>query len=194
MSSVPRSCTKIIGRIFAVKIVSQCLAASTGGSRLHTLTLADLNGRFVVDRRSAHSFLDLTSHRQESLLDIGSILGRGLEERNSQAVGKFLSYVSDGEFPIATSPPYLCHGVFNHLLVRHITLVTDQQLIDTFRSVAIDFLEPLLDIVEGVHICHIVHDTNTMSTSVVGRRDGSESFLASGIPLTDCQKSDHMWE
>lgn len=34
--------------------------------------------------------LDLLRHRQESLLDVGRILGRGLQEGNGQLVGEFL--------------------------------------------------------------------------------------------------------
>jgi hypothetical protein len=43
---------------------------------------------------------------------------------------------------------YLCYGVLDHLLVRHIGLVADQQLVDTLGSVAVNLLQPLLDVVE----------------------------------------------
>ena len=78
---------------------------------------------------------------------------------------------------------YLGHCVFNHLLVFHIALVTDQELIDPFGCVAVDFLQPLLDVVEGIHVGHIVYDTDAMCATVVGRGDSSKAFLASSIPL-----------
>lgn len=57
----------------------------------YTVSWADLHIWLgVVGRRAAHAFLDLTSHGQESLLDIAGILGGRLEEGNSQAVGEFL--------------------------------------------------------------------------------------------------------
>lgn len=45
---------------------------------------------------------------------------------------------------------YLCDSVVNHLLVRQITLVAHEELVHTFSRVAIDLLQPLLDVVEGV--------------------------------------------
>lgn len=78
---------------------------------------------------------------------------------------------------------YFGNGIFYGFLVHHITFVSHKQFVDAFCCVSIDFLQPLLDIVERVHICYIVDHTNTMSTSVVRRRDGSESFLTSSIPL-----------
>jgi hypothetical protein len=51
------------------------LAATACGSRLNTLTLTDLHSRLVVNSGSSHTLLDLPSHGQESLLNIGSILG-----------------------------------------------------------------------------------------------------------------------
>lgn len=78
---------------------------------------------------------------------------------------------------------YLCHGVLHHLLVLHITLVADEQLVDTLGGVSVNLLEPLLDVVERVHVSHIVHHANAVGATVVGRRDGAESFLASGVPL-----------
>ena len=74
------------------------LTAATSRSGLHTLTLANLHCRFVVDSSGTHAFLDLPSHGEESLFDVGSVLCRCLEEWNANAVGKFLQNVS--LFPI----------------------------------------------------------------------------------------------
>jgi hypothetical protein len=64
--------------------------------------------------------------------------------------------------------PYLGDCVLNGTLIGHIALVTNQKLVDTLGSVAIDLLQPLLDIVERVHICDIVNDADTVSATVVG--------------------------
>lgn len=63
---------------------------------------------------------------------------------------------------------YLCHGVLYHLLVLHITLVADEQLVDALCGVPVNLLEPLLDVVERVHVGHIVHHADTVSATVVG--------------------------
>ena len=68
----------------------QHLTAPARRPRLDALALADLHSRLVVDRRGAHPFLYLPGHGQEGLLDVGRVLGGGLEERYAEAVGKLL--------------------------------------------------------------------------------------------------------
>lgn len=65
------------------------------------------------------------------------------------------------------SSAYLCNGVLDDLLVRHIALVTDEKLVNAFGGISIDLLEPLLHVVERVHIGDIVDDADTVSTTVV---------------------------
>lgn len=78
---------------------------------------------------------------------------------------------------------YLRNGVLHDLLVLHIALVTDEQLVDTLGGVSVNLLKPLLDVVEGVHVGHIVNNADTVGTTVVRRSDGTEAFLASSVPL-----------
>lgn len=68
----------------------------------------------------------------------------------------------------ACDSTYLGNCVFNHLLVRHIALVAYEQLVDTLCSISVDFLKPLLNVVEGVHVGNIVDDADTVSASIVG--------------------------
>jgi len=77
----------------------------------------------------------------------------------------------------------LCDGVLNHLLVRHIGFVADQQLVDTFGCIAVNLLQPLLDVFERIHVGDIVDDADAMGATIVRRGDGTEAFLASSIPL-----------
>lgn len=58
------------------------------GANLHT-------GLGVRRRLRALALLDLSGHGQESLLNVGGVLGRGLEEGDSQAVGKLLRRLLD---------------------------------------------------------------------------------------------------
>lgn len=78
---------------------------------------------------------------------------------------------------------YLGNSVLDHLLIRHIALVANQELVHTLGSISVNLLKPLLDIVERVHVGDIVDNANTVSTAVVGGGDGSESLLASSVPL-----------
>lgn len=78
---------------------------------------------------------------------------------------------------------YLCYGVLNNLLVRHIGLVAHQELVDALGGVSVDLLQPLLDVVERVHVGDIVDDADAVGAAVVRGCDGSEALLAGGIPL-----------
>ena len=78
---------------------------------------------------------------------------------------------------------YLGNRVLNHLLVRHIALVANKQLVHALSGISVNLLKPLLYIVEGVHVSDIVDDADTVSTAIVGGGDGSESLLAGSIPL-----------
>lgn len=78
---------------------------------------------------------------------------------------------------------YLGHCVFHHLFVLHIALVTHEQLVDAFGCVAVNFLKPLLDIIERVHVSHIVNNADAMGATVVRRSNRAETLLASRVPL-----------
>lgn len=67
------------------------LTAAVAGARLDAVAGANLDRWLsVVGGSGAHTLLDLASHRQEGLLDIASVLGRGLEKWDAQAVGELL--------------------------------------------------------------------------------------------------------
>lgn len=78
---------------------------------------------------------------------------------------------------------YLCDSVFHDLLVRHVALISNKQLVDTLGGVSVNFLEPLFHVVKRIHVGDIVDDANAVGATVVGRGDGSESLLAGSIPL-----------
>jgi len=74
-------------------------------------------------------------------------------------------------------------SIFHDLLILHITLVSHKQLVDTFGRITVDFLEPLLHVVERIHVGNIIYNADAMSATVIRRCDGSESLLAGGVPL-----------
>jgi hypothetical protein len=86
------------------------------------------------------------------------------------------------------SIPYLSSIIVDSLLISKITLVTNQKLVDSFSGISINFLQPLLNVAESFLVCDIVDNDDTVSTSVVGGSDGSETLLTSSIPLKNSIK------
>ena len=82
-----------------------------------------------------------------------------------------------------TVESHLGNCVIHDLLVRHIALVSDQELIDALGGVSVDLLQPLLHVVERIHVGDIVDDADAVGTSVVGGGDGAETLLPCGVPL-----------
>lgn len=78
---------------------------------------------------------------------------------------------------------YLCDVVVNDLLVSHIALVAHKELVDALCSVAVNLLQPLLDVVEAVHVGNIVDDANAVSAAVVRAGDCAETLLSRCVPL-----------
>jgi len=78
---------------------------------------------------------------------------------------------------------YLCNAVLDDLLVCHIALVAYKELVDTLGGVAVNLLEPLLNVVETVHVGDIVNDADAVSAAVVRRGNGAETLLSGGVPL-----------
>lgn len=110
-------------------------------------------------------FLDLVGHEKESLFDVGGIFGRGLDERDLERVSQALArFGGDGSF------------------VDKIALVADQEFLYSATSKGIDFLQPLLDVVEGLLVGDVVHDDDAVGASVVAAGDGAETLLASSVP------------
>ena len=53
----------------------------------------------------------------------------------------------------------------------------------TLGGVAVNLLEPLLNVVETVHVGDIVNDADAVSAAVVRRGNGAETLLSGGVPL-----------
>ena len=114
----------------------------------------------------SHLLLDLRCHSNESIFDIASTLSRSLDEGDAKGVGKLLSGSS-----------------INLPFVLKVTLVTDEQTINVLTSETINLAKPLLHAGEGLGVSDIIHNDDTMSTTVVTASDSTETLLASSIPL-----------
>lgn len=121
------------------------------------------------------------------MFDICGALCGGLEEWYAQAVREFLKSSLDSILSSIVRKTNLCNSVLDNFLIRHIGLVADQELVDTLGGISVDLLQPLLHVVERIHVGDIVDHTDTMSAAVVRRCDCAEALLTSGIPLFGCQ-------
>jgi len=107
-------------------------------------------------KRSDAPILDLLGHSQERLLDVGRTLRGGLKEGNVELVGEFLQ-CEIGRVMIGRvkggreSATDLCHGVLDDLLRSQVGLIAHEQLIDTFRGIPINLLQPLFYVGERIY-------------------------------------------
>lgn len=168
--------------------VRDLLAAAAGlvGGDALAGSDVDVGFRVVSSDAAAHALLDLAGHGQEGLLNVASVLGRGLKEGDAEGVGEFLdqSVTPPGkQMAWLRAGRYLGDCVLDHLLVRHIALVSYKQLVDALGGIPVDLLQPLLDVVEAVHVGDVVDDADAVGAPVVGRGDGAETFLAGRVPL-----------
>ena len=97
-----------------------------------------------------HSGLDLTGHGKEGLFNIARGFGGCFEKLNAKAVGELLSLLGG-----------------DHTLSSQIGFVTNQQLVHILRSISVNFVQPLLYIVEGLVVRNVIDDDNAMGTKVV---------------------------
>lgn len=100
---------------------------------------------------SLHPGLDLTGHGQKRLFDIGRGLGRSLKELDSKTFRKLLPLLSG-------------HDAFG----GQIGFVTNEEFVDVFACISVDFVEPLLDVVEGFVVGDVVDDDDSVCAAVVG--------------------------
>ena len=139
-------------------------------ARALLLDLLAAKGNTRFGRRSStglvlHPRLDLASHGQESLLDIRRSLGRCLQKLNAKSICKLLPLLSG-----------------NDTLSFEIAFITYEKLVNVFAGIPVNFVQPLLDIVEGLIVRYIIDDDDAVGSSVVGRGDGTETLLSGCVP------------
>ena len=75
-----------------------------------------------------------------------------------------------------------CQTEQTHPLAGKVTLVANKHLVHFVVGISINLIHPLLDIVERFLICHIVHNDDSMGSSVIRRGDSPESLLPCSVP------------
>lgn len=128
----------------------------------------DGNSRFVVDGGGSHAFLQIKLVK----CLVPDVPGRTLiclaiVKKACSTFVAFLADVSKNGIPRLSANSWsqdvryfhimrhksganLRHSILNHLLIRYITLVTNEKLVDTFSGVTINLLQPLLNVIEGI--------------------------------------------
>lgn len=64
----------------------------------------------------------------------------------------------------------------HHLLDGQITFVAYEQFVDVLARIALNLLQPLLDVVEGLLVRAVVHYDDAVCAPVVRRRDRTEAL------------------
>ena len=62
----------------------------------------------------------------------------------------------------------------NHLLIHHITLVTNQNLVNVVCGMLFNVPDPVSDVAKGSFFGHIVHQQDTHGTTVIRCRKGGQ--------------------
>mmetsp|Transcript_23217 Transcript_23217/g.52355 ORF Transcript_23217/g.52355 Transcript_23217/m.52355 type:complete len:208 (-) Transcript_23217:167-790(-) len=142
--------------------------ALTATALLLTNLLAGAHRRsrpLLLDRCRLHAHLNVRGHGVERLLYVRRVLSRRLQELDTERFRELLRLLS-----------------LDRALRFQVALVSHQQLVHVLARVAVDFVEPLLHIVERLRVGHIVHHNNAMGAPVVTAGDGPEPLLARCVP------------
>ena len=94
-----------------------------------------------------------------------------------------LSRITDScSFYHIPSISHLRRGKVDNLVGGEVALVADEQLVDVLGGVAVDLLQPLLDVAEALLVGAVVDDDDAVRAAVVSGRDGAEPLLAGRVP------------
>ena len=116
-------------------------------------------------RRRRKTVLDGTRHHHERFLNTSGILGRRLDVRNVHALCKLG-----------------CNVRVHNTPLHKIRLVAHQQLVHVLACIAVNLTQPLLHVVERLHIGAIKHQDDTLCTAIVAARDCAETLLSCCVP------------
>jgi len=117
-------------------------------------------------RRAIHeTFLDVGGDGRKRLDDVGVVLGRRLEEFDAVLLGQGLAT-----------------RCLNCLLVDHVALVANQDLVHVVGGVLLNVPDPVSNVLERLLVRDVVYEQDAHGTAVVRCRDRAKPFLASSIP------------
>eukprot|EP00356_Strombidium_inclinatum_P009785 CAMPEP_0170481290 /NCGR_PEP_ID=MMETSP0208-20121228/1788_1 /TAXON_ID=197538 /ORGANISM="Strombidium inclinatum, Strain S3" /LENGTH=198 /DNA_ID=CAMNT_0010753963 /DNA_START=52 /DNA_END=649 /DNA_ORIENTATION=- len=110
-------------------------------------------------------FFDLAGHRREALFDTDVVLGRSLQIGNAIIACELLGLLG-GDLSF----------------IRQVALVSDQDNAHVFVGEPLDLMHPLLHIIKGLAVGHVVHDDDAVGSTVVACCERAEAFLAGCVP------------
>jgi hypothetical protein len=148
------------------RIAAKCLAAALLGGGLSSSDLdpGRLWGGSTLSIRYK-SILHRSSNPDESSVDINVVLSRALPELDAKFLSKLLSL--------------FCR---DNLFIKHITLVSNQDLVNMDIRVLLDLGDPVTNRLERTTVRDVVHQKDALRSSEIRGCDRSETFLASSIP------------
>ena len=120
---------------------------------------------FLIVHSIDKTLLDITGQCKECFLNIDVRLGARFQELDAVFIGQGLTLL-----------------LADHLLVRHIALITDEDAVDALTRMLLNVPDPISDIVERALIGDVVHQQNAHGAAVIRRCDCPEPFLPRCIP------------
>lgn len=116
-------------------------------------------------RRRRKTVLDGARHHHERVLDTSGVLGRRLDVRDVHALGKLG-----------------CDVRVHHTSLHKVRLVAHQELVHVLARVAVNLAQPLLHVVERLHVRAVKHQDDALRAAVVAARDCAEALLSCCVP------------
>lgn len=101
----------------------------------------------------------------ETFVNVNSGFGGGFQKFHTESFGEFFTLL-----------------ITDLSIVFEIALVTNQDLSNVWTSVGLDFVQPVLDILETLSIGDVINQNDSISSFIVSGGNGFESFLPGGIP------------
>jgi len=144
---------------------SLCLAAGPLRRPSGLLEVESLSRRRSTLAICDKPVLDGTGNANKGLVDINVILGGALPEVNAELLCKLLSFLRGDD-----------------LFVKHVALVSNENLVDVHIGVLLNLGDPISDRFKGPSVGDIVDEENALGAAKVGRCDGPETLLPGCVP------------
>ena len=114
------------------------------------------------------SVFDCRRQSLKGLVDVDIRLGRAFPKGNTKFRGKLLSFIRA-----------------HHFLVKHVALVTDQNLVDVHVGTLLDQPDPFADAFETAPVGNVIHQQNALGAAEI-RRGNRLCFIKFNTKDNEC--------
>ena len=108
---------------------------------------------------------DRLGNPNKGVIHVNVVLGRALPKVNAKLLGKLLSLLGGDD-----------------LLVEHVALVPDEDLVDVHVRVLLNLRDPVSDRLKGAAVRHVVDKENALCAAKVRRGNGAKPLLSGRVP------------